>query len=89
MLRKRVDLERMLGAVGVTYDLPRQIDGQARPRVRVEVCLPSGAVLSGTSPDTTVQAWVFGKILNWSVEQGTVLLQIRPIAILRDYAHQH
>ena len=39
--------------------------------------------------DTTVRAWVFGKILNWSVEHGIVSLQVRPIAILRDYAHQH
>jgi hypothetical protein len=53
------------------------------------VSLPSGAVLSGTSADTTVSAWVFGKILNWSVEHGIVSLQVRPIAILRDYAHQH
>jgi hypothetical protein len=58
-------------------------------RVRVEVNLPSGAVLSGTSADTPLRAWVFGKILNWSVEQGVVSLQMRPIAILRDYAHQH
>ena len=58
-------------------------------RVRVEVSLPPGAVLSGSSPDATLRAWVFGKILNWSVEHGIVSLQIKPIAILRDYAHQH
>ena len=58
-------------------------------KVRVEVHLPPGAVLAGSAPDATLRAWVFGKILNWSVEHGTVSLQIKPIAILRDYAHQH
>jgi len=45
-------------------------------------------VLSGAS-ETPLRAWVFGKILNWSVEHGIVSLQVKPMAILRDYAHQH
>jgi len=57
-------------------------------RVQVEVNLPPGAVLSGAS-ETPLRAWVFGKILNWSVEHGIVSLQVKPMAILRDYAHQH
>jgi hypothetical protein len=57
-------------------------------KVRVDVNLPSGAV-PGTSADATLRAWVFGKILTWSMEHGTVSLQVRPIAILRDYDHQH
>jgi hypothetical protein len=57
-------------------------------RVQVEVTLPPGAVLSG-SFETPLRAWVFGKILNWSVEHGIVSLQVKPMAILRDYAHQH
>jgi hypothetical protein len=68
--------------------LRNQNGSAAATKVRVEVSLPSGAVLSGTSGDATIQAWVFGKILNWSVEHGIVSLQVRPIAILRDYAHQ-
>jgi hypothetical protein len=58
-------------------------------KVRVDVDLPSGAALSGTSADATLRAWVFGKILNWSMEHGTVSLKVKPIAILRDYDHQH
>ena len=57
-------------------------------KVQVEVTLPPGAVLSGAS-ETPLRAWVFGKILNWSVEHGIVSLQVKPMAILRDYAHQH
>jgi hypothetical protein len=70
--------------------LLRNLNGAAvASKVRVEVNLPSGASLSGIPADATLQAWVFGKILNWSVEHGVVSLQMRPIAILRDYAHQH
>jgi ABC-type phosphate/phosphonate transport system substrate-binding protein len=58
-------------------------------KVRVEVNLPAGAVLSGTPANATLQAWVFGRILNWSMEHGTVALHVRPIAIVRDYDHQH
>ena len=58
-------------------------------KVRVDVDLPSGAALSGTSADATLRAWVFGKILTWSIEQGTASLKVRPIAIVRDYDHQH
>jgi hypothetical protein len=82
----RLDCE---GEIASPLLLRNQNGAAAASKVRVEVCLPQGAVLSGTSPDTTVRAWVFGKILNWSVEHGIVSLQIRPIAILRDYAHQH
>ena len=82
----RLDYE---GEMGTPLVLRNQNGAAPATRVRVEVHLPSGAVLSGTSADTTLRAWVFGKILNWSVEQGIVSLQIRPIAILRDYAHQH
>jgi hypothetical protein len=57
-------------------------------RVQLEVNLPPGAVLSASS-ETPLRAWVFGKILNWSVEHGIVSLQVKPMAILRDYAHQH
>jgi len=58
-------------------------------KVRVEVNLPAGAVLAGTPAGATLRAWVFGRILNWSTEHGTVALQVRPIAIVRDYDHQH
>jgi len=82
----RLDYEREL----TTALMLRNQNGSApATRVRVEISLPAGAVLSGTSADATVRAWVFGKVLNWSVEHGIVSLQVRPIAILRDYAHQH
>ena len=38
--------------------------------------------------DTTLRAWVFGKILNWSVEHGALSLHVKPIAILKDDADQ-
>jgi hypothetical protein len=58
-------------------------------RVQVEANLPAGAVLSTNSSEPTVTAWVFGKVLHWSVEKGVLSLQVRPMAILRDYDHQH
>jgi hypothetical protein len=57
--------------------------------VRLEINLPPEAVLSRSSAEPTLQAWVFGKILNWSVEHGVLSLQVKPIAILKDYDHQH
>ena len=57
-------------------------------RVRLEVLMPPDAALRGSSDQAALRAWVFGKILTWSVEQQTLSLQVRPMAILRDYAHQ-
>ncbi len=57
-------------------------------RIRIEVHLPADAVLSRPGVESTLRAWVFGKILNWSVEQGTLSVHIKPIAILRDHADQ-
>jgi hypothetical protein len=56
-------------------------------RARVEVILPTGAGLIPASSGDQLQAWIFGKILGWSIEHGTLALQIKPIAILRDYVH--
>ena len=70
--------------------LLRNQDGSATAsKVRLEVHLPAGCALAGSAPDGKLRAWVFGKILNWSVEHATVSLHIKPIAILRDYADQH
>jgi ABC-type phosphate/phosphonate transport system substrate-binding protein len=57
-------------------------------KVRLEVHLPPDAVLSGSSTESTLRAWVFGKILNWSVEHGTLSVHVRPIAVLKDNADQ-
>jgi hypothetical protein len=32
---------------------------------------------------------VFGKIHHWSVDNDVLMVVIRPIAIMRDYADQH
>jgi ABC transporter, phosphonate, periplasmic substrate-binding protein len=56
--------------------------------VRLQVTLPPEAVLSRLSAEPILKAWVFGKILSWSVEHGTLSLQVKPIAILKDYDHQ-
>jgi ABC-type phosphate/phosphonate transport system substrate-binding protein len=58
-------------------------------RVQVEVNLPAGAALSTNTSEPTVSAWIFGKVLHWSVEKGVLSLQVRAMAILRDYDHQH
>jgi len=55
--------------------------------VRLELLLPSGARLRRTS-GATVEASVFGK-LDYVVENGTLSVQLNPIAILNDHAHQH
>jgi hypothetical protein len=57
--------------------------------VRVQVTLPAGARLAVPSVEPTLRAWVLGKVLNWSVESDVLSLQVRPMAVLRDYAHQH
>jgi hypothetical protein len=57
--------------------------------VRLVIDLPAEAVLSRTSAETTIRAWVFGRILSSSNERGTLTLEIKPIAILKDHEHQH
>lgn len=56
-------------------------------RVRVEVNVPA-ASLARSSSDATLRAWVFGR-LKWSVEQGTLLILITPVAIVKERAHAH
>jgi ABC-type phosphate/phosphonate transport system substrate-binding protein len=56
-------------------------------KLRLEVHLPPDAVLSH-STESPLRAWVFGKVLNWSVEHGALSLHIKPIAILKDYDDQ-
>jgi hypothetical protein len=56
-------------------------------KVRLEVHLPPDAVLSH-APESTLRAWVFGKILTSAVEGGTLSLHVKPIAILKDYADE-
>jgi hypothetical protein len=55
--------------------------------VRLELVLPAGARLRRTS-GPTVEASVFGK-LDYVVENGTLSVQLNPIAIVNDHAHQH
>jgi hypothetical protein len=68
----------------------RDQDGCSRRanRVRIEVSPESSARLS-TSAEATLRAWVFGKIHHWSVDNDVLMVVIRPIAIMRDYADQH
>ena len=61
---------------------------QAR-RVRLEVALPPDAALTRSPESTELKAWVLGKIITSSVEQDTLSLKVRPMAVLRDHAHQH
>ena len=49
-------------------------DGEQRPP-RSQPAARSGAVR--VHPESTLQAWVFGKILNWSVEHGVLSLQVK------------
>jgi len=56
-------------------------------RVRVEVNVPA-ASLARSSSDATLRAWVFGR-LKWSVEQGTLLILITPVAIVKERGHAH
>ena len=65
-------------------------DGSARRanRVRIDVSPNANARLT-TSADVPLRAWVFGKIHDWSVDNDVLMVQIRPIAVVRDYVHQH
>jgi ABC-type phosphate/phosphonate transport system substrate-binding protein len=56
--------------------------------VTLEVKLPAGAALSHAASESTLQAWVLGKILDWKLESGALKLNLKPIAILKDYADQ-
>jgi hypothetical protein len=64
-------------------------DGSARRanRVRIDVS-PTVSARLATSADLPLRAWVFGKIHDWSVDNDVLTVQIRPIAVMRDYAHQ-
>src|SRR6185436_4467281 len=64
--------------------------GSARANVvRLEVMLPSAAVITAPA-DSTLGAWVLGKVLTASVDGDVLTLQIKPIAVLRDDDdHQH
>jgi hypothetical protein len=75
------------GSLSSALSLSNQNGSATASRVHMEVDLPAGSVLPGSSADAKLEAWVFGKILNWSVERGTVSLHVKPFAILRDYAH--
>ena len=54
-------------------------------KVIVEVSVPQDAVLSHSSSGSTLRAWVLGKILDTKSEHGTLKLNLKPIAILKDY----
>jgi len=69
--------------------LPLRGDSGLARKVRLEIIMPPDAVLRGPSQKATLQAWVFGKLLDWSVEGEMLKLEVKPMAILRDYAHQH
>ena len=71
----------------------RDETGSARRanRVRIEVSpenTENRARLSASS-EANLRAWVFGKIYNWSVDNDVLVILIRPIAVMRRYAHQH
>jgi hypothetical protein len=84
------------GAAGLVYEgelksplrLGHEMASAPACRVRIEVNVPASS-LPRSSNDTTMRAWVFGRILKWSVEHGTLLLQIKPVAIVKDHAHAH
>ena len=84
------------GTAGLVYEgelksplrLSQEMASAPASRVRIEVNVPA-ASLSHASNDTTLRAWVFGRILKWSVEHGTLLLQVKPVAIVKDNAHAH
>ena len=67
----------------------RDPDGSAAraSRVRIEVS-PATNPRAFTS-ESKLRAWVLGKILTWSLEHDVLILKVRPIAVMRDYAHQH
>jgi hypothetical protein len=56
--------------------------------VTLEITLPAGAALSHAASESTLHAWVLGKILDWKLESGALKLNLKPIAILKDYADQ-
>jgi hypothetical protein len=76
------------GKLRTALQLPNQDGPVAAQELRIDVTLPPNAVLA-VPPGSAVRAWVFGRILTWSVQQDILSLQVKPIAILRDYAHQH
>ena len=84
------------GAQGLVYEgelrsplrLSHESGVAPASRVRVEVNVPA-ASLSRSSNDATLRAWVFGRILKWSVEHGTLFMQIKPVAIVKERANAH
>jgi hypothetical protein len=57
-------------------------------KVTLEISVPPTAVLSHSSSERRLQAWVLGRILDWKLEGGALKLNLKPIAILKDYADQ-
>src|SRR6185295_18303106 len=82
------------GAPGLVYEgelrsplrLSHESGVAPASRVRMEVNVPAQS-LSRSSIDPTLHAWVFGRILKWSVEHGTLSMQIKPVAIVKERAH--
>jgi ABC-type phosphate/phosphonate transport system substrate-binding protein len=64
--------------------------GSARVRtVRLEVPVPATGI-AACPGETTLRAWVLGKVLTSSVEGDVLALHVKPIAVLRDCDdHQH
>jgi hypothetical protein len=57
-------------------------------KVILEIAMPPSAGLSHSSTESTLRAWVLGRILDSKPEHGALKLNLKPIAILKDYAHQ-
>jgi ABC-type phosphate/phosphonate transport system substrate-binding protein len=65
----------------------RLASGQApATKVRLVVVPPADTPFPVAADESPLAAWVLGRILNWTVEGGELVIRIKAIALLRDLA---
>jgi hypothetical protein len=68
-----------------------QVNGgrETASRLQVDVMVPAGSrVAADPAGSGRLPAWVLGRIHDWSIENDMLLVQVKPIAILRNHAAQ-
>jgi ABC-type phosphate/phosphonate transport system substrate-binding protein len=58
-------------------------------KVRLEVVVPGDTPAAPWPVGSPFQAWVLGKIAKWSIEHGTLVVHVKPLAILKSHDYSN
>ena len=88
LFRQRWRVDDALLTYETEIRTPLKLGGGSWPitKVRIEVALPATRAVALAQGESSLDAWVLGKMLNWSSEGGVLSLYMKPIAVLRDLA---